>query len=504
MCVANVAKANFISTMSHELRSPLHGILVSCSLFMETQGDEHQRDLIGTIRGCGKTLLDTVNNVLTFTKLNTKANQRAKGERPQTERIEKDIDIAKLVEEVTDASYKGFQFTQGAEIENEQDMGLNNKEHVYMMLDVDPRISKYRFDLPPGAYRRLVLNLCTNSLKYTDGGWIKVGLDLVDSDEQEGYKRLMLTVADSGRGMSREFVKNDLFTPFSQEHPMHSGTGLGMSIVRQLVEELGGTINVRTTVAVGTEVTISAAFKARPLGTSKPCLIAGGIQKLPGKRVSIIGFSSEDKPGFFGTGDALQGLHAFLKKTFTRTFGMQLTDLDKPLEEVTNESVDCIVSLGGPMQLDGFMGRIAAEKRPAVVELGGSLIGATASKRAMDRINRFNGALITISRPYCPRKIASALLFALGISREMPLDCPSRTSTPRPIRLNPPPPPVVPDSANAKPSVLVVEDNPLNRKLLLAIVNKAGHPSEYAVDGLDALQRVEKRPEGFDIIIMGL
>lgn len=196
---------------------------------------------VGTITSCGKTLLDTIENVLSFTKLNTRANvrkdnrdnRRAGNEidamvHEQSGKIAGDpkaqnVDLAVLVEEVVEAAYVGYKFSPTPEPQRPTSKRGShhsdfNKEDLYVTLEIDPEIGKRRFVVAPGAFRRVVLNLATNALKYTDDGWVRLRL------VWEGG-RTVLRIADSGRGISREFLKNSLFTPFMQEMNLHSGTG---------------------------------------------------------------------------------------------------------------------------------------------------------------------------------------------------------------------------------------------------------------------------------------
>ena len=103
------------------------------------------------------------------------------------------------------------------------------------------------------------MNITGNALKYTPSGWVRIQLSASESDHQTTVN---ITVSDSGKGISADFLKNRMFSPFSQEDTLQAGTGLGMSIVKQVVERLGGEINVTSQVNVGTQVSVS--FPATP------------------------------------------------------------------------------------------------------------------------------------------------------------------------------------------------------------------------------------------------
>ncbi|KAI5778331.1 hypothetical protein EDC01DRAFT_635007 [Geopyxis carbonaria] len=566
---ANVAKGNFISTISHELRSPLHGILASCELFRESIMDEFQRDLVGTITGCGRTLLDTVNNVLTFTKLNTRANARkdqnrfnhmkditcsdpdvigavtiedvlhsndlvghsslGSDERKELERSMPEVDLAELVEEVVEASYVGYRFSPTPEqpkygnSDGDFDLGVNNKEHVYVTLAIDPQVISNRFAVPPGAFRRLVLNLCTNALKYTDSGWVRLKLTLGDKarvTNEKGEKvkdgRLVtLVVADSGRGISREFLKNNLFTPFVQEFPMHSGTGLGMSIVRQLIEELGGTIDVSSQVDVGTEVRVELVLKtvppAPPAHHDGPpeASLASTTLMLRGKRAIIAGFEKgATHEEFDGASDALDGLHSYLQDTLTSNFGMTLVDTSEPLHTLTSTTADVAIVLSGHT-LDAYLKNYTPSAIP-VIELGGGLLGGMAS-RASRQADSHARYISSLSRPYSPRKIAFTIEHALTRSPpQSAISSPPQSRSPpvepqkQQITAQAPPSPAATPPDQAGPTVLIVEDNTINHRLLATFIAKRHLRSVSAYNGLEALRAVQSSPMGFDVVLMDL
>jgi hypothetical protein len=107
-----------------------------------------------------------------------------------------------------------------------------------------------------GAWRRIVMNILGNSLKWTQHGLIELSLAEV-TDETNADKTLThLRITDTGRGIAPEFLKNSAFTPFSQEDALSEGVGLGLSVVHKLVAFLGGHINMRSETGVGTQVDV--------------------------------------------------------------------------------------------------------------------------------------------------------------------------------------------------------------------------------------------------------
>ena len=207
------------------------------------------------------------------------------------------VDIAAVAEEVVQGTYAASEFdayattdmasvTASARGRNAQ-RGLSSgstsiftggelskaAKRVEVILDIEP--ADYTFTTQQGALRRLIMNLLGNSLKYTEKGRIVVKLSLVDEESSpeiaKTTKVLILKVIDTGRGISPEYLRTRLFTPFAQENSLAPGTGLGLSIVKSITGMLGGSIEVRSQLNKGTEVkvTLPMATVDNSIGVSK-------------------------------------------------------------------------------------------------------------------------------------------------------------------------------------------------------------------------------------------
>ena len=112
------------------------------------------------------------------------------------------------------------------------------------------------------------MNLFSNAMKYTDNGFVKVSLMIEDEPSSRGgrkHSNLFLKVTDSGRGISKDFLRHRLYTPFAQEDSLVSGTGLGVSIVRQIVHDLGGDMHYTSEQGSGTDVVVRCLLLRRRL-----------------------------------------------------------------------------------------------------------------------------------------------------------------------------------------------------------------------------------------------
>ncbi|EME38756.1 hypothetical protein DOTSEDRAFT_180642 [Dothistroma septosporum NZE10] len=295
------AKTTFIASMSHELRSPLHGILGAAEFLTDTATDAYQSGLLTSIVTCGRTLLDTLNHVLDYSKINklgrTQMRRHAKRNKAinltsdtsmESLNMVAEVDLGVLVEEVAEAVTAGHSFkrpsagniggkTQRTASRSEQSKGDEDEVasattgqlsdvhgHVCVLLDISPRRSWF-VRIQPGSLRRIIMNLLGNALKYTSTGFVAISLR-AQEDPKSHKVKCLIRVVDSGKGMSESFQRDRAFLPFSQEDPFQPGTGLGLSIVKQIVDSLGGSIDLTSQKDVGTEIDIRLSLT--PAGDS--------------------------------------------------------------------------------------------------------------------------------------------------------------------------------------------------------------------------------------------
>ena len=233
--------------------------------------DDSYNDLFSTIESCGSTLLDTIDNVLAFSRSSMhikddgKLISRAIGNNEGGSISAIDLEI--LVEEVTSICLNGVQFRKTVDASSVSSAerlkdGHKNTSKVMVICDIIPGYD-WLFETNAAVWKRILLNLVGNALKYTSNGFIIVTLrqEMTSDAQQSKSSTVTLTVKDSGKGMSLDYLAHYLFKPFYQENPLAPGTGLGLSIVKRLVLSLGGTINVSSEEGVGTEITVEVPLK---------------------------------------------------------------------------------------------------------------------------------------------------------------------------------------------------------------------------------------------------
>ncbi|NSG83159.1 transporter substrate-binding domain-containing protein [Blautia schinkii] len=227
---ASLAKTNFLNNMSHDIRTPMNVILGYNQLMKEDLTDSKLLDYQKKIEQSGKLLLSIINNVLDMARIES-------GKMEIDENIERMGDI---LEEICGV------FESVAKEKNIQIKSEICVTHKNVVCDGT-------------KVREIVINLVSNALKYTpDGGIVTIKVHELPGDK-EGYVKIKTEVADTGIGMSKDYIPT-IFDSFSRERSTTigkiGGTGLGMSIVKRMVDMMGGTIEVNSELGKGSCFTV--------------------------------------------------------------------------------------------------------------------------------------------------------------------------------------------------------------------------------------------------------
>ena len=171
------------------------------------------------------------------------------------------VDLARITEDVVETVVSASRFSKSFDRNNpvsrNQSHAPLDQNAVSVVLDIEKRDS-WATAMTPGSWTRVLTNIFGNSLKYTPSVLITIRLFSNDSPI-DGMDRVTLQVEDTGIGMSKDFISNDLFVPFRQADPHSTGTGLGLSIVKQVVKEFKGSLHVDSEIGKGSCISIDFA-----------------------------------------------------------------------------------------------------------------------------------------------------------------------------------------------------------------------------------------------------
>lgn len=300
------AKETFLANMSHEMRTPMNAIIGMGNQLNKTNLDEQQHFYLNIINQAADNLLVIINDILDLSKIEAgKLNIEKIGFIPRN------VVTNAMQVVMHKAEEKGLQLTNSY-CDND----------ISSILIGDP----YRLN-------QILLNLLSNAIKFTDKGKVDILLELL-ADNADAQK-IRISVVDTGIGMDNEFI-NRLFDKFSQESDSvsrrYGGTGLGMSICKELIELMNGTIEVNSTKGEGTSVVLCLEFKK---GTNTditlPVIDTVGADVLSGKNILV----TDDND-----------MNRLVASTILKHYGasvMEATNGVEALETITNGIVDLVL-----------------------------------------------------------------------------------------------------------------------------------------------------------------
>ena len=266
---AAAAKSNLLATMSHEVRTPLSSVIGLSDLLLESSPQGEALEYVQLIRSSAGTLLQLINDILDLSKL----------EAGKVELVQGEFDLPTLLEETL--SLFGER--------------IREKE-IELVCSIDPAIPpRVRGD--GGRLRQILVNLIGNAVKFTTAGHVAVHVAPVlqkggSPSDGSRERRLEISVRDTGRGISAEALGR-LFQPFVQADAsvgaQFGGTGLGLSVSKQLVELMGGQIRAESTLGAGSAFRFSIRLESIDSNAagSFPLFCAGGARALVADRSAI-------------------------------------------------------------------------------------------------------------------------------------------------------------------------------------------------------------------------
>jgi signal transduction histidine kinase/CheY-like chemotaxis protein len=444
---ANDAKTGFIAKVSHELRTPIHSITGMLRILLREERTNSRRNYIMMARNAALGLLETINEILDFSK--------AEAGRLRIERIE--FRLHNVIREALQA------------------IGpvADEKGALEVVVEVEPGLPSILYG-DPHRLQQILVNLMGNSVKFTKEG--VVGLKVQRAVSFADHATVMFSVFDTGVGIPQEKLSS-VFEPFTQADDsvtrMYTGTGLGLTIVKQLVEDMGGSISVCSQLGKGSEFTLNI-----PFDLASGCTSETWNPKLSSQRVALIGAESVVVKGYSNELKALDYVPSMVN-SFDNTVLSQLS-LEAPrfgLFIVTSEALkrsrvfDLVIELS-----DRQIVPVVAILSPSEISIRERLIALRVP--------------FVVSRPISLQDILALLEGRIKFGEERWNDGEDASlAIGRPL------------------NVLVADDAPTNRLILTELLKEAGHSVVCVENGLEMVNVIRESihclpgAQQFDIIL---
>jgi two-component system, sensor histidine kinase and response regulator len=452
---ANEAKSQFLATMSHEIREPMNGVIGMTRLLLDTPLSDEQRSHAEAVHDSGQALLTIINDILDLSQM--------EAGRLTLDRI--DFDLDKLVERVAASVAPRVQA-------KELEFALRLAPEVPRALHGDP-----------GRLRQILLNLLGNAVKFTAAGRIELAVELAGSGAEAGAGepgaavRLRIAVSDTGIGIP-EHLQAKLFTPYAQADPsirrLYGGSGLGLTICRRLAGLMGGEIRLHSREGEGTrfevEVVLEKAAAVAAAAPDTPAIAGLRLLVVDANPTTLATTLQQTLSWAVAAQGAASGAEALAALAEADAAGrpVRVALLDHALPDMSGEE------LGR---------RIKASARLAATEL---VMAASSGLRGDAARVAEIGFAAYLPKPLTATMLLECLLqlpCVAGASAGTGLITAHSISERRPCL-----------------RILLADDNPLNCRLAVLMLEKAGHAIDVVEDGAAAIEAV--RAGQYDLVLM--
>jgi two-component system, sensor histidine kinase RpfC len=446
---ANQAKRRFLSTVSHEMRTPLNAVIGMNDLLRDTPLNPEQLEMVKAMHEASQSLLKLIEDVLDISKI----------EAGKVNIEDTDFDLHGLI--------NGTAVVLGPQAEIR---GLQFRAHVMPEVPHALRGDPYHL-------RQVLYNLIGNGIKFTQAG--SVTLTVSSLGESEHAVRLRFAIDDTGIGIAPE-AQDRIFESFTQADESttrrYGGTGLGTTISKQLVEMMGGQIGLRSTLGKGSTFWFELQLKKQITGQ-----IPEASFRLNDVRIMLLGFAEAELRTLehdLTTWGARTGREASLEPAAARLAEAQ--SLGHPYHLILVREAEEI----DPARVVGRLRNARGHKYPPLVLCTRGVSQARSGEALA------NGFVAVLEMPLEKRLLFNAIHSATAVqeSQEGVISLSDYYATR--------------DANKRRYQILVAEDNVVNQRVILGILERAGHRVRVVGDGEQALDVLEN--ERFDVVIMDL